>query len=234
LHKPVRRTQLLDALQTVLSKPPMGLTAGLPTSESTAPQTQPQATPVTPQAPATDNQHSTTAPAEDAHLTADKAPVATRTLVVEDNPINALVVRAMLKRLGYQSEHAGTGVEAVQALQRQSYDLVFMDMQMPEMDGPEATRLIRKLTLDKQPYIVAFTANVMAEDRAACREAGMDAFIGKPVRVADMQACLADYNRHAGITTPPTSDVLSTPRLQGHAKASRDSSDQGIAENTVF
>ncbi len=234
LHKPVRRTQLLDALQTVLSKPPMGLTAGLPTSESTAPQTQPQAMPVTPQAHATHNQHGTTAPAEEAHLSADKTPVATRTLVVEDNPINALVVRAMLKRLGYLSEHAGTGVEAVQALQRQSYDLVFMDMQMPEMDGPEATRLIRQLPMAKQPYIVAFTANVMAEDRAACREAGMDAFIGKPVRVADMQACLADYNRHAGLATPAASLGLATPRVQAPSAASRHSSDQGIAENTVF
>jgi CheY-like chemotaxis protein len=110
--------------------------------------------------------------------------------------INALVVRAMLKRMGFLSEHAGTGVEAVQAVQRQNYDLVFMDMQMPEMDGPEATRLIRQLPLTKQPYIVAFTANVMAEDRLVCREAGMDAFIGKPVRVADMQACLAEYDRH--------------------------------------
>jgi signal transduction histidine kinase/CheY-like chemotaxis protein len=179
LHKPVRRAQLLDALQTVLSRPPTRKGSGK--------------TPV--------------AAAEDTHTSPDKTPSSTRTLVVEDNPINALVARSMLKRLGYLSEHAGTGVEAVQAVQRQSYDLVFMDMQMPEMDGPEATRLIRQLPLDKQPYIVAFTANVMAEDRALCLEAGMDAFIGKPVRVADMQACLADYEKRRNSTTTAPDQV---------------------------
>jgi signal transduction histidine kinase/CheY-like chemotaxis protein len=175
LHKPVRRALLLDALQTVLSHAPLSIDA--------------RTTPAAAAAVAI-------AAAADVHSSPDKPPSATRTLVVEDNPINALVVRAMLKRMGFLSEHAGTGVEAVQAVQRQNYDLVFMDMQMPEMDGPEATRLIRQLPLTKQPYIVAFTANVMAEDRLVCREAGMDAFIGKPVRVADMQACLAEYDRH--------------------------------------
>ncbi len=219
LHKPVRRTQLLDALQTVLSRPSMGLTMGLMTRSSSAAgavgklalepaQAAPAAPAVpatvttlpTPQAPASlhgalQTDPSDATPDNDGHRRAAKPPVATRTLVVEDNPINAQVARAMLKRLGYLSEHAGTGLEAVQALQRQPYDLVFMDMQMPEMDGPEATRLIRQLPLDKQPYIVAFTANVMAEDRAICREAGMDAFIGKPVLMAEMKACLAEYDR---------------------------------------
>jgi signal transduction histidine kinase/DNA-binding response OmpR family regulator len=201
LHKPVRRAQLLDALQTVLSR------------------TQPSGTPLSPSASETSTPTPTPTPTaaaavaiaaaavEDVNSSLDKSPSTTRTLVVEDNPINALVVRAMLKRLGYTSEHAGTGLEAVQAMRRQTYDLVFMDMQMPEMDGPEATRLIRQLPLDKQPYIVAFTANVMAEDRLVCREAGMDAFIGKPVRVADMQACLAEYDRHCGATATPLEAV---------------------------
>jgi signal transduction histidine kinase/DNA-binding response OmpR family regulator len=215
LHKPVRRAQLLDALQTVLRRPSVGLPTALPVAApATAEHSTPQPAPTTPpqavlhnkpgHAVANANADAGADTNAQAHLSADQAPVATRTLVVEDNPINALVVRAMLKRLGYLSEHAGTGVEAVQALQRQNYDLVFMDMQMPEMDGPEATRLIRQLPLDRQPYIVAFTANVMAEDRAACHEAGMDAFIGKPVRVADMQACLADYEKRRNTTTTTT------------------------------
>jgi CheY-like chemotaxis protein len=105
------------------------------------------------------------------------------------------VVRTMLERLGHLSEHASSGKEAVQALHRQSYDLVFMDMLMPEMDGLEATRQIRRLALEQQPYIVAFTANVMAEDRAACAAAGMDAFVGKPVRMSDLERCLEEFSR---------------------------------------
>ena len=121
-----------------------------------------------------------------------------RVLVVEDNPVNAMLVRTMLERLGYLSEHASSGIEALQSVNRQTYDLIFMDMLMPQMDGLEATRTIRALALEKQPYIVAFTANVMAEDRAACRAAGMNAFIGKPVRLADLETCLAEFARGAG------------------------------------
>jgi CheY-like chemotaxis protein len=119
----------------------------------------------------------------------------TRVLVVEDNPVNALIVRSMLESLGYLSEHASSGLEALQAVGRQTYDLVLMDMLMPEMDGLEATRRMRALALEKQPYIVAFTANVMAEDRAACAAAGMNNFIGKPVRMSDLEGCLAEFAR---------------------------------------
>ena len=167
LNKPVRRVQLLDALLTVLSRS----TAGIDTPWSAL--------------------SSGAMPLEARH---DRMP-STRVLVVEDNPVNALVVRTMLERLGYLSEHASTGVEALEAVRRQHYDLVFMDMLMPEMDGLDATRRMRALALGKQPYVVAFTANVMAEDRAACREAGMNAFIGKPVQMADLEGCLAEFAR---------------------------------------
>ncbi len=118
-----------------------------------------------------------------------------RVLVVEDNPVNAIVVRTMLERLGCLSEHVGSGSEAVEAVQRQPYDLIFMDLLMPVLNGIDASLHIRRLPLEKQPYIVAFTANVMAEDRAACAAAGMNAFLAKPVRLADLEMCLATFTR---------------------------------------
>ena len=118
-----------------------------------------------------------------------------RVLVVEDNPVNAIVVRTMLERLGCLSEHVSSGSEAVEAVQRQPYDLIFMDLLMPVMNGIDASLRIRSLPLEKQPYIVAFTANVMAEDRAACAEAQMNAFLAKPVRLIDLEMCLSAFTR---------------------------------------
>ena len=118
-----------------------------------------------------------------------------RVLVVEDNPVNAIVVRTMLERLGCLSEHVGSGSEAVEAVQRQPYDLIFMDLLMPVMNGIDASLHIRRLPLQKQPYIVAFTANAMAEDRAACAAAEMNAFLAKPVRLADLEMCLSTFTR---------------------------------------
>ena len=113
-----------------------------------------------------------------------------RVLVVEDNPVNAFVLRAMLERRGYASDQAGNGRLALEALARHPYELVFMDMQMPELDGLATAREIRRLQRVPRPHIVAFTANVTAEDREACRAAGMDAFLAKPVRMEDLDPCL--------------------------------------------
>jgi CheY-like chemotaxis protein len=114
-----------------------------------------------------------------------------RILVVEDNPINALVVRSMLERCGQTSDLAGNGIEAIDAVRRQPYDLIFMDMLMPDMDGLQAARAIRSLNLTPQPYIAALTANVMAEDQEACIAAGMNEFLGKPVKLPALQECVA-------------------------------------------
>jgi len=176
LNKPVRRMQLLDALLTALSRAPVEADAheGAPLSGRNR-----------------GAAASGIVPLDDAFARLSS----TRVLVVEDNPVNALVVRTMLERLGILSEHASSGLEALQAVHRQRYDLMLMDMLMPEMDGLEATRKIRATALEHQPYIVAFTANVMAEDQAACTAAGMNAFIGKPVRMADLERCLAEFAR---------------------------------------
>ena len=116
-----------------------------------------------------------------------------RVLVVEDNAVNALVVRTQLERLGYLSEHARDGVEALDAVQRQDYDLIFMDLRMPDIDGLETTRRLRALDLWPRPYIVALTANVLPEDRIDCQNVGMDAFLAKPVRLEDLEACLSEF-----------------------------------------
>ncbi len=108
-------------------------------------------------------------------------------LVVEDNPVNQRVMRLMLEKLGCRPDVAGNGLEALDALRSRKYDVVFMDVRMPEMDGISATRIIRRdLPTAEQPLIVAMTANVQVEDRMACESAGMDDFLPKPIRPADL------------------------------------------------
>ena len=114
-----------------------------------------------------------------------------RVLLVEDNAINQLVARRMLDKLGHHVDAAGDGQEAVEAVRLAPYDVILMDVQMPGMDGLEATRLIRTaLPPDRQPRIVAMTASVLVEDRQACRDAGMDDYLPKPVRMEDLVSAL--------------------------------------------
>ncbi len=107
-------------------------------------------------------------------------------LLVEDNPINQMVAQKMLEKVGVKPILANNGVEALKLLNEQSFDLVLMDCQMPEMDGFDATREIRRLdimALNQQPLpVVAMTANVMSGDRERCLDVGMDDYIGKPVQ----------------------------------------------------
>jgi signal transduction histidine kinase/CheY-like chemotaxis protein len=120
-----------------------------------------------------------------------------RILVAEDNPINQQVARRMLQQFGYQSDVVGNGQEAVNVLEKQRYDLCLMDVQMPVMDGLEATRQIRSLlTPDQRPYIAAMTANALKEDRALCLNAGMDDYISKPVRPGDIRDLLTRAFAH--------------------------------------
>ncbi len=105
-----------------------------------------------------------------------------RILLVDDNTTNQKLGVRLLQRLGYRADVAGNGLEALTAVQRQPYDVVFMDVQMPVMDGLEATRRIRQ-TLPLQPYVVATTADVLMDERSTCKAAGMDDFLVKPIRV---------------------------------------------------
>ncbi len=110
-------------------------------------------------------------------------------MVAEDNLINQKLILKVLSRLGYEALLAETGKQVIGFLNRQEYDVILMDMQMPEMDGLEATRYIRKHNT-KQPFIVALTANAMNEDREECFKAGMDDYISKPIAIEKLIAIL--------------------------------------------
>jgi CheY-like chemotaxis protein len=114
-----------------------------------------------------------------------------RLLLAEDNPINQRVEELIFAKLGQQLDIVGNGLEAVQAVEAGDYDAVLMDIQMPQMDGLEATRRIRALP-KHQPYIVALTAGVQPTDREACVSAGMDDYLAKPVRVREVHDLLVD------------------------------------------
>ena len=117
-----------------------------------------------------------------------------RVLVVDDVPANLIVIEKMLDSLGYHVESACNGSEAVRAVRERNYDLVFMDIQMPEMDGLEATRRIRSLDVEHSSIpIVAITANTLQSDRDACIENGMNDFIAKPFVKKQLAALLERY-----------------------------------------
>jgi PAS domain S-box-containing protein len=120
---------------------------------------------------------------------ADQLPL--RILVAEDNAINQKLMLRMLEQMGYSADRVGNGLEVVDALKRQGYDVVFMDIEMPKMDGLEATRIIAK-TLPEQsrPSIIGTTAHSLAEEEQRCLEAGMKAFISKPIRIEELQSVL--------------------------------------------
>lgn len=106
-------------------------------------------------------------------------------LIAEDNPINQKWITKILTRLGYQYKIGNNGKEILEIVSHEHYDLILMDVQMPEMDGLEATRMIR-LCLEAQPVIIAMTANVMQGDREECMQAGMDDYISKPVELVQL------------------------------------------------
>jgi len=128
-----------------------------------------------------------------------------RVLLAEDNEVNQQVALRMLQRLGFEPDLAVNGREALQAMRRVNYGLVFMDLQMPEMDGLEATREIRRSLPQRRTRIVAMTANAMAGDREACLLAGMDDYVAKPVRQEDHAAAIERVLPGALAETGPSS-----------------------------
>ena len=155
LAKPLKASQLHDALVTALADRWQKREAGRPISDGTA----------------------TTS--------------SLRILLAEDNSVNQMVALRILERLGYTADVAANGVEALEALERQPYDVVLMDVQMPELDGLDTSRRIHeRWTPEARPRIVAMTANAMPEEREACFAAGMDDYVAKPIRPDKLAAAL--------------------------------------------
>jgi CheY-like chemotaxis protein/HPt (histidine-containing phosphotransfer) domain-containing protein len=133
-----------------------------------------------------------------------------RVMVCDDNAINQKVASRLLQQMGYKADITANGVEALAALDRQSYDLILMDVMMPEMDGFEATRIIRERQAQNSRFpnykssiiIVAMTANAMQGDREKCLAAGMDDYLAKPVRPDDMRTVVERWAAKAGVIDP--------------------------------
>jgi len=114
-----------------------------------------------------------------------------RILLAEDNAVNQKLALRILEQMGYRADVASNGLEAVESIERQTYDVILMDVQMPEMDGLDATRAIRKLDKTSQPHIIAMTANAMEGDREMCIVAGMNDYVSKPIRVEELVRALS-------------------------------------------
>jgi len=133
-----------------------------------------------------------------------------RILLAEDNPLNQKVARLLLEKLGYSADLAANGLEVLAALERQDYDVVLMDVMMPELDGLEATRrIVARWPRERRPRIVAVTASAMREDRERCLAAGMDEYLSKPI---DLQA-LAEALQHSRRETREGPREMDSPSL---------------------
>jgi CheY-like chemotaxis protein len=161
LAKPVRQSQLFDTLVSLLASE----------SARSAP------APVPADKPRIDGAMATGHPL--------------RILVAEDNAVNQKLALRILQQMGYRADLASNGIEAIESVERQTYDVVLMDVQMPEMDGLEASRRITgRWKPEERPRIVAMTANAMQGDREMCIAAGMDDYITKPIRVEQLVEAL--------------------------------------------
>ncbi|MBN1661395.1 MAG: response regulator [Anaerolineae bacterium] len=168
LVKPVRASQLYDAL--------VGILAGRPATQAPKP--------------------AQAASLFDAEM-GKKRPL--RILVAEDNAVNQKLALRLLQRLGYRADIAANGLETIRAVERQPYDVLFMDVQMPEMDGLEATQeIVRRWSREERPRIIAMTANALAEDRDTCLAAGMDDYLAKPIRIEELVAALVQSHPRPG------------------------------------
>lgn len=153
-----------------------------------------------------------------------------RILLAEDNAINQKVALRILERMGYRADVAANGLEVIGALHRQPYDVILMDVQMPELDGLETTRRIVKDSATfpfPKPRIIAMTANAMQGDRETCLAAGMDDYVSKPIRVEQLAKALAQCTpispeliRPRTIPTPGTPTPNPSPPVASSSPSS--------------
>ena len=140
-----------------------------------------------------------------------------RILLAEDNEVNREIALAMLEGVGLGAESAANGVEALRLARAGPYDLVLMDMQMPEMGGLEATRALRQLPGWQSVPILALTANAFEDDRRACTDAGMNGFIVKPIAVGQFYAALLHWlDGPDAKVSEPDQDTLTRPTSMSH------------------
>jgi CheY-like chemotaxis protein len=135
-----------------------------------------------------------------------------RILVAEDNVVNQKLALRLLQQMGYRADIASNGIEAIESIERQPYDIVLMDVQMPEMDGLDAAREINRRWPDgSRPRIVAMTANAMQGDREACIAAGMDDYVTKPIRVDALIEALAQVKPRNVAGEPANHSTIEEP-----------------------
>jgi CheY-like chemotaxis protein/HPt (histidine-containing phosphotransfer) domain-containing protein len=141
------------------------------------------------------------------HTLAKRLPM--QILVVEDSDINRKLAIGMLRKFGYAPDVAQDGSEAVEMVRQQRYDLVFMDLQMPVMDGLEATRhIVAMLPPQRRPRIVAMTANALPADRQRCIDAGMDDYIAKPILPVSVQQLIERWAPQRGVSPGEALEAL--------------------------
>jgi CheY-like chemotaxis protein/HPt (histidine-containing phosphotransfer) domain-containing protein len=135
-----------------------------------------------------------------------------RILVAEDNPVNQQLITFLLEQSGYRADLVGNGVEAIQALERRPYDVVLMDVQMPELDGLEASRQIcARWVQELRPRIIAVTANAILGDREICLAAGMDDYLSKPIQPEELAAALGRCRRLPATAPAAVTDETTPP-----------------------
>jgi CheY-like chemotaxis protein len=163
LNKPLKQSALFDALMTIFAEEEQAVRA---------------------------RQAAAAKPALDPEM-GQKYPL--HILLAEDNAVNQKLALRLLQQIGYIADVAGNGIEAIESLERQQYDVILMDVQMPEMDGLEATRqIVARWPPSERPRIIAMTANAMDEDREACFAAGMDDYVPKPIRMNELVRALGE------------------------------------------
>ncbi|SEH08402.1 response regulator [Candidatus Venteria ishoeyi] len=220
LTKPVKASHLFEVLTTVLQKCLISTETTVSSGAKHLPKV-------------TDKQDGNTKPAPDTgidKLDTDEQPHALRLLLVEDNLTNQKVAKLLLKRLGYQADVADNGVRALEALEQQAYDAILMDIQMPEMDGLEASRQINQRMPDarRRPYIIAMTAHAIQGYKEKCLQAGMDDYVTKPIR---RDALAAALQRVVQLKRPELSEAFVPAKPALHSKPSRVSTAEN-KENT--
>ena len=210
LPKPVKQSQLYDCLVTVLGRKQAG------TADE-------------------ENAHIVTR-----HTVAEDKRRRERILLAEDNQTNQIVATKIIEKLGYQVDAVPNGLEAVRALEKSSYDLVLMDIQMPEMDGYEATRAIRdehSQVKNRAVPIVAMTAHAMKGDREECLAAGMDGYVSKPINRGELAETLARFLRPsdspAAPSPAPAEAMSEAPVFDRVALLDRVNGDEGLVHRLL-